>query len=53
MRVGEHHQLNGHEIKKTPRGSGRQRSQECYSPWDSKESDTTDRTTTKYKLAKN
>ena len=36
-----HHRLNGHEYEQSPGNSGRQRSLVCYSPWGSKESDTT------------
>ena len=40
--VGWHHQLNGHEFEQTPGDSGGQRSLACYSPWDCKDSDTTE-----------
>ena len=39
--VGWHHQLDGHEFEKTPRGSEGQGSLACCSPWDLKESNTT------------
>ena len=37
----EHDRLNGHELEQTPGDSGRQESLACCSPWDHKESDTT------------
>ena len=40
--VGRHHRLNGHELEKTPGDSAGQGSLVCYSPWDCKESDTTE-----------
>ena len=39
--VGWHHGLNGHECEQILRGSGRQGSLTCCSPWGHKESDTT------------
>ena len=36
--VGWHHRLDGHKFEQTP-GQG---SLACYSPWDGKESDTTE-----------
>ena len=39
--VGWHHQLNGHEFEQTLRDSEGQGSLACCSPWDHKESDTT------------
>ena len=44
--VGWHHQLNGHEFEQTPGDSEEQRSLACCSPWDCKELDTTEWTTT-------
>ena len=41
--VGWHHQLNGHEFEQTLGDSGGQGSLVCCSPWDCKESDTTER----------
>ena len=41
--VGWHHQLNGHEFKQTPGDGKGQGSLTCCSPWDRKESDTTER----------
>ena len=40
--VGWHHQLNGHEFQQTLGDDKEQRSLKCYSPWDCKESDTTE-----------
>ena len=37
-----HHQLNGHEFKQSPGDGEGQGSLACYSPWDCKESDTTE-----------
>ena len=41
--LGWHRQLNGHEFKQTPGNSEGQGSLVCYSPWDHKQSDTTER----------
>jgi len=41
--VGWHHRLNGHEFGWTPRVSDGQGGLACCSPWDRKESDTTER----------
>ena len=41
--VGWHHQLNGHEFEQTPGDGEGQGSLVCCSPWDCKESDTTER----------
>ena len=41
--VGWHHQLNGHEFEQTLGDGKGQRSLACCSPWDHKESDTTER----------
>ena len=41
--VGWHHQFNGHEFKQAPGDGEGQGSLACYSPWDCKESDTTER----------
>ena len=40
--VGWHHRLNGHEFEQAPRDGEGQGSLECCSPWDYKESDTTE-----------
>ena len=40
--VGRHHRLNGHELDQTPGHCEGQRSLACCSPWDHKESDTTE-----------
>ena len=40
--VGWHHQLNGHEFEQAPGDGDGQGSLVCYSPWDHKESDTTE-----------
>ena len=40
--VGWHHRCNGHEFKQTPGAGDGQGSLECCSPWDCKESDTTE-----------
>ena len=40
--VGWHHRLNGHEFEQTPGDSEGQGSLVCCSPWDQKESDTTE-----------
>ena len=42
--VGWHHRLNGHEFEKTLGDSEGQGSLACCSPWDHKESDTTEQT---------
>ena len=47
--VGWHHQLNGHEFEQTPRDGEAQRSLVCYSPWDHKELDMTERLNSKHK----
>ena len=39
--IREHDLLNGHELEQTPGDSGGQESLACCSPWDHKESDTT------------
>ena len=41
--VVQHHQHNGREFEPTPEGSEEQGSLVCCSPWDCKESDTTER----------
>ena len=41
--VGWHHQLDGHEFEQALRNSEGQGSLVCFSPWGSKESDTTER----------
>ena len=41
--VGWHHQLNGYEFEQTPGNGERQEILVCCSPWDHKESDTTER----------
>ena len=41
--AGWHHWLNGHEFEQTPGDGEGQGSLECCSPWDCKESDTTER----------
>ena len=41
--VGWHHQLNGHEFQQGPGVGDGQGSLVCCSPWDQKESDTTER----------
>ena len=46
--VGWHHQLNGHESEQALGGGEGQGSLACYSPWGHKESDTTDKLTTKW-----
>ena len=40
--VGWHHQLNGYKPEQTLGDGERQGSLACYSPWDLKESDTTE-----------
>ena len=40
--VGWNHQLNGHEFEQTPGTGDGQESLVCCSPWDCKESDTTE-----------
>ena len=40
---GWHHQLNGHEFEQAPRVGEGQGNLACCSPWDCKESDTTER----------
>ena len=40
--VGWHHQLDGHEFEQAPGVGDGQGSLVCYSPWDCKESDTTE-----------
>ena len=39
--VGWHHQLDGHEFEQAPGVGDRQGSLACCSPWDCKQSDTT------------
>ena len=41
--VGRHHRLNGHEFEQALGDGERQGSLACCSPWDRKESDTTER----------
>ena len=41
--VGWHHWLDGHEFEQALGVGVRQGSLACYSPWDRKESDTTER----------
>ena len=41
--VGWHHQLNGHEFEQAPGISDGQENVTCYSPWDHKELDMTER----------
>ena len=41
--VGWHHRLNGHEFEQALGDGKGQRSLACCSPWDHKESDTTER----------
>ena len=40
--VGQHHRLDGHEFEQAPGVGGGQGSLSCCSPWDCKESDTTE-----------
>ena len=40
--VGRHHPLNGHEFDQVPGDGDGQGSLACCSPWDCKESDTTE-----------
>ena len=40
--VGRHHRLNGHEFEQAPGDGDRQGGLACCSPWDYKESDTTE-----------
>ena len=40
--VGRHHQLNGHEFEQVVGAGDGQGSLVCCSPWDRKESDTTE-----------
>ena len=40
--VGWHHQLSGHKLEQTLKDSEGQGSLACCSPWDGKESDTTE-----------
>ena len=40
--VGWHHRFNGHEFEQAPGDGDGQGSLVCYSPWDHKESDTTE-----------
>ena len=40
--IGWYHQLNGHEFEQTLGNSVGQRSLACCSPWDRKQSDTTE-----------
>ena len=46
--VGWHHWLNGHEFEQAPGDGEGQRNLECYSPWDHKESDTTEQLNKKW-----
>ena len=41
--VGWHHQLDGHEFEQAPGVGDGQGSLACFSPWDRKELDTTER----------
>ena len=41
--AGRHHRLNGHEFEQTPGAGDGQGGLACCSPWDRKESDTTER----------
>ena len=41
--IGWHHRLDGHEFEQVPGVGDGQASLACYSPWDRKESDTTER----------
>ena len=41
-KFGWHHQLNGHEVEQAPGVGDGQESLACCSPWDWKESDTTE-----------
>ena len=41
--VGWHHQLDGHEFEQSTGAGNGQGSLVCYSPWDHKESDMTER----------
>ena len=41
--VGWHHQLDGHESEQAPGVGDGQGSLACFSPWDRKESDMTER----------
>ena len=40
--VGRHHQLDGHELEQAPGDGDGQGRLVCYTPWDRKESDTTE-----------
>ena len=40
--VGWHNELDGHEFEQAPEVGDGQESLACYSPWGSKESDTTE-----------
>ena len=40
--VGWHHQLSGHEFEQAPGDGEGWESLACYSPWDHRESDTTE-----------
>ena len=46
--VVQHHQLNGHKFGQAPRVGDGQGSLACCSPWDCKESDTTEQQLPKY-----
>ena len=48
--VGWYHWLNGHEFGQTLGDSGGQGSLKCYSPWGSRESDTTEQLNNKYAI---
>ena len=48
-KVGQHHRLNEHEFEQTLGDGEGQRSLACCSPWDGKESDTTERLNNKDK----
>ena len=51
--IGRHHQLNGHEFEQTMGDGEGQGSLECCSPWDHKESDTSERLNNKRTHFKN
>ena len=48
--VGWHHRLDGHEFEQAPRVGDAQGSLACCSPWDHKESDTTEQLNNKPQL---
>ena len=49
--AGWHHRLNGHEFKQIPGDTEGQGTLVCCSPWDCKESDTTERLNNKGETA--